>query len=274
MTKNTHTKKLIKPEFTIVTITLNNVQGLRKTFESIKDQEFRDFEWLVIDGGSTDESAAFLQKQKSDNTHEFYIRYTSEPDDGIYDAMNKGIKHAYGHYLIFMNAGDQFAEGKTLKTIAAHTQKRPDFIYGDALETTKNRRKPIAKTASRYKDLPWGMFTHHQAMLYNRKALKALDIHYSQLYTIASDYDFTARFLAKVNKIVYIRKSICIFEHGGISQKQAFKGRREQYLSRERLEMVSIGENVMIFLVQSISWTLKTRIPWLHVFLRALRTKK
>ena len=274
MTENVKTKKLIKPTFSVITITLNNMDGLQKTFKSVEKQSFRDFEWLVIDGGSTDESVAYLKKQKQNPVNEFFIRYTSKEDDGIYDAMNKGMQYANGHYLIFMNAGDQFADDNVLKTLAKHTEKRPDFIYGDALETTKNRRKAIAKTASRYKDLPWGMFTHHQAMLYNRRTLKALDIHYSQLYTIASDYDFTARFLAQAEKIVYIPKPICIFEHGGISQQQAFKGRREQYLIRERLEMVSVGENVMIFLAQSISWALKTRVAWLHAFLTALRTKK
>ncbi len=268
MNTNTSTRKLKKPTFTVVTITRNNIQGLTKTFDSIQKQEFTDFEWLVIDGDSTDKSTDFLKQQKNDKSHEFLIRYTSDTDDGIYDAMNKGVKYAYGHYIIFMNAGDQFANPSTLKSIATHTEKQPDFIYGDALETIKNRKKPIVKKAYKHEKLPWGMFTHHQAMIYNNHKLKELNIHYSQLYTIASDYDFTARYLAKAEKVIYTPKPICIFEHGGVSQQNAHKGRREQFLIREKLDMVSITENVLIFVTQTLSWTLKKHAPWLYRILK------
>lgn len=263
-------RTLKKPVFTVITVTLNNLSGLKNTYESVSQQEFTNFEWLVIDGASKDGSADFLKDKKQNTDHEFILRYTSEKDAGIYDAMNKGIKHAFGEYLIFMNAGDTFASPDILKTIEKHTEKQPDFIYGDAFETTKNGGKPIAKTASQYKNMPCGMFTHHQAMIYNHQTLKAIDIHYSTLYTIASDYDFTARFLAKSKKIIYIPKPICIFEHGGISQQNAYTGRREQFLIREKLNMVSPRKNVMIFITQTIAWHLKAHAPWLYKHIKAM----
>ncbi|MGH1455912.1 MAG: glycosyltransferase family 2 protein [Alphaproteobacteria bacterium] len=261
-------KKLKFPLFTVVTITRNNLAGLQKTFNSIKNQSFTNFEWLVIDGNSSDNTVAFLQKQKDDKSHIFFIRYTSERDEGIYDAMNKGLKHAYGHYIIFMNAGDTFANAKILENIEPLTEKKPDFIYGDALETKKNCKKPITKPAKRYKNIPWGMFTHHQAMIYKKQNIKDLNIHYSLLYDIASDYDFTARYLMHAKKVIYIPKPICIFEHGGVSQQQAFKGRREQFLIREKLDMVSIQKNVMIFCAQTLSWEVKNRIPYIYKIIK------
>ncbi len=266
-------KTLKKPLFTVVTITLNNLSGLQKTYKSIQNQSFENFEWLIIDGESTDGTIDFLKSQKSNPSSPFITRYTSEKDTGIYDAMNKGIQYAYGKYIIFMNAGDEFATPKTLENIAPHTEKSPDFIYGDALEPDKNGKNSTLKKAKQYKKLPWGMFTHHQAMIYNRQTIQTSKIRYSLLYDIASDYDFTARFLIKSKKIIYIPHPFCIFEQGGISQQNAYKGRREQFLIREKLNMVSTQENVLILGIQTLSWHLKSYAPWLYSFLKALLIK-
>ena len=88
----------------------------------------------MIDGESTDGTVEFLEE----NT----ITYTSEKDLGIYDAMNTAISKATGHYLLFMNAGDFLATPKTLEFLKPHTDKKSDFIYGDALEPRENENKP------------------------------------------------------------------------------------------------------------------------------------
>ncbi len=266
-------KTLKFPLFTVVTITKDNLSGLQRTYKSIKNQNFTDFEWLIIDGASKDNTPEFLKKTKGDKSHEFIIRYTSENDEGLYDAMNKGIKNAYGHYIIFMNAGDQFASENTLSEIAPLTEKKPDFIYGDALEDTKNGGKTVTKPAKRYKDIPWGMFTHHQAMIYKRQIILESNIRYSLLYDIASDYDFTARYLLHAKNITYAPTPICIFEMGGVSQQNAFKGRREQFIIREKLNMIPAHMNVTIFCVQTLSWELKSRAPFLYNAIKKLLKK-
>ncbi len=90
-------------KLSIITVNLNNKDGLQKTIDSVISQTFKDFEWIVIDGGSTDGSKELIEKYSD------YISYwVSEPDKGIYNAMNKGIKVAKGDYLEFLNSGDIF----------------------------------------------------------------------------------------------------------------------------------------------------------------------
>ncbi len=260
------------PLFSIITITLNNFDGLQKTAKSIEKQSLNDYEWLVIDGESSDKTLDYLREKRSKTRSDKYpFTFISEKDDGIYDAMNKGISCAKGRYLLFLNAGDELASANILEQIKPLTEKKPDFIYGDSLEPYKG--KLHYKTAKSHKNIEWGMFTHHQAMIYSRLLIRDLKMHYSLRYKISSDYDFTARFLRKAKKISYIKKPICIFEQGGISQKNAKLGRKEQYIIRENLEIVSQPKNLWILIVQSASWQLKNLSPALYNALKALITK-
>ena len=257
------------PVFSIITVTLNNYAGLIKTWESIKDQGFEDYEWLVIDGGSTDETVEFLRDRRSATRTELNpFHFASQVDEGIYDAMNTGIDMAKGHYLLFLNAGDALADNKVLEKLAPLCKKAPEFIYGDAYEQPKNRKKPVIKPADSHKEIHWGMFTHHQAMLYRRHIVRDTRLRYSLRYKIASDYDFTARFLRECKNIKYTAKPICIFELGGISQQNAWQGRKEQYIIREVLEIVPLPQNLWILFVQTCSWNLKTYAPRLYDLLR------
>ncbi|MBI1301624.1 MAG: glycosyltransferase [Alphaproteobacteria bacterium] len=259
------------PLFSIITITLNHRDGFVRTQESVDAQTFKDYEWVVIDGGSTDGTVDLLRGLRSARrTDPFPFYFISEPDDGIYDAMNKGIKQARGRYLIFMNAGDVFASGDVLEKIAPKTEKKPDFIAGASLEPEKGQSKPTYKAPKRYKDMIWGMITHHQAMFYNRLLIRDRKLHYSLRYKVASDYDFTLRFLMRAKKIVYSDVPICLFEQGGISQRQAYLGRKEQFIIRNELELVKIPKNLLIFCVQSLSWQLRQFSPALYNFLKSL----
>ncbi|MCK5374079.1 MAG: glycosyltransferase [Alphaproteobacteria bacterium] len=270
------------PLLSVITVTLDNYTGLTKTYNSLEEQGFTDFEWLVIDGGSNDETVDFLRRKRSDtraNINSF--RFISQKDDGIYDAMNCGIDIARGHYLLFLNAGDALATPQTLETIShvLTRSKAPDFVYGDAFEELENGRNPVTKLARTHEDIQWGMFTHHQAMLYRRHTIRDLELRYSLRYSIASDYDFTTRFLRECKEIEYINAPICIFEKDGISQKNAWKGRKEQYIIRETLGMVPTAINLWILCVQTFSWYLKTNIPWVYKLLKPAgiqlaRTKK
>ncbi len=260
------------PTFSIITITLNNFLGLQKTAKSVEKQVFTDYEWIVIDGKSSDETIDFLRQKRSETRSDKYpFTFISEEDSGIFHAMNKGIYSAKGRYLIFLNAGDELASADILELIKPLTEKKPDFIYGDSLEPYKN--KLHYKPAQSYKNIKWGMFTHHQAMIYSRHKLRDLKMHYSLRYKISSDYDFTIRFLQKSKKITYIKKPICIFEQGGISQKNAALGRKEQYIIRESLEVTSQAQNLWILITQSASWQLKALSPALYNVLKAFIIK-
>lgn len=235
----------------IVTVTRNNLSGLEKTKDSISQQNFTDFEWIIIDGNSNDGTKDFLP-----TCHAFSI---SEPDQGLYDAMNKGITRANGQYLLFLNAGDIFASQNTLNSLFEQAQSDSDFIYGDALEMHEG--KDIYKYARPHELAMKGMFTHHQAMIYNRDTLASL--RYDLKYKIAADYDFTLRFLEKAKAIQYIPIPLCLFESGGISERNALKGRWEQVKIRHALKQ-NLWDNLITFSTQSIVYRLRRLSPKIY----------
>lgn len=244
------------PLFSIVTITRNNLEGLKITTDSIRHQSCRDYEWIVVDGNSADGTCAYLAECG------LPLCCISEPDEGIYDAMNKGIERAKGEYLLFLNAGDALSDMDILATIArAAAAEQPDFIYGDALETDGRYKK-----ASEHRHIGRGMFTHHQAMLYKRGTLDGL--RYDASYKIAGDYAFTHAFLKRAGRIAYIPAALCIFETGGISQRRMGLGRIEQYKARRKAGYAML-ENLCVYALQTASAFLKRRAPRLYYGLKS-----
>ncbi len=238
--------------FSIITITKNNIDGLKSTYNSVKEQICKDYEWIIIDGKSTDGTIDFLQKINAD-------KKISEHDNGIYDAMNKAISLSENKYIIFMNAGDIFNSSNILEIIKQEIlkdKKEPVLIYGDSQEKHLNGRISYKKARS-HKYINLGMFTHHQSMIYNKKALPRFK--YDTSYKIAADYDITLRLIKKNNNgyYLYINQPISIFEKGGISQQQANKGRWEQFLIRKENKSCNIMINFLIYFAQYIRWQSK-----------------
>lgn len=250
---------MTKP-FSVITITRNNLSGLQAAADSLAQENPDLFEWIVIDGASTDGTAAYLAATKA--------QWLSEPDHGIYDAMNKGIERARGDYVLFLNAGDTLAQPRSLETLAAILKARPvkpDLIYGDAFEDTKEGRS--TKTARPHGQLQQGLFTHHQSIFYARETIN--DLRYDQRYDIAADYKFTAEFLRRAHDVFYWPRPVCVFEAGGLSQRRAFRGRMQQSLIRRELQMTSPVEEVLIVLKQTAAHTLRRLAPRLYWRLRA-----
>jgi putative colanic acid biosynthesis glycosyltransferase len=241
------------PLFTLATVTLNNAKGLEKTWNSIKSQDLGDYEWLVQDGASTDNTSNILKNTPA--------LIQSAHDNGIYDAMNRLIERATGDYILFLNAGDTLAAPDTLSMITNHTNGKPDFIYGDAFEDTQNGIKQN-KAARSHNKIALGMFTHHQSMLYKHAAIG--ELRYDLTYKIAADYDFTARFLNNCDSIEYIPAPICIFEPGGISQQQTQQGRLEQFQIRKNLNLCSPMQNHIITTLQSLNMIFRNIAPNLY----------
>ena len=220
--------------FTLITISLNNPEGLKKTGRSISAQSFQDIQWIIVDGGSQDETSEYLAGLPD------HVIWVSEPDKGLYDAMNKGIDclESAGSYVLFLNAGDCLADNQTLerlKRLVVKAPRTPDFIYGDSYEPNRHGRRRL-KRAKSHDTKAEGMFTHHQAMLYRAGLLKMF--RYNTDYRIAADYDLTLRFLEQSREIVYIPRPVCEFERGGISQQQFLTGQREQdKIRKDRLNL-------------------------------------
>lgn len=239
------------PLFSIITVTRNNLAGLKKTAESVAAQTVTDYEWVVIDGASDDGTREYLQDAAA-------TYWSSEPDQGIYDAMNKGLARAKGDHLIFLNAGDIFADSHTLETIARHAGA--DFIYGDAREDHHYKR------GRSHKRLKYGMFTHHQAMAYRRTTIE--NLRYDTSYKIAADYKFTIEALKKSETISYIPQELCVFESGGVSQINPARGRREQQRARAETKLCGALENTAIAGAQAALMIFRRRWPALYWWLK------
>lgn len=246
--------------FTIVTIARNNREGLARTASSLAAQECDDFEWIIIDGNSTDGT------QKDFENYEAEI--ISEDDDGPYDAMNKGIEKAQGEYILFLNSGDIFAQTQTLKKIKeAIWISKPDFIYGDSWEFSQDRT--WYKPARSHTKIDKGMFTHHQSMLYKKSLIE--DQRYDLSYQISADYDFTMQFLNKASTCLYLPVPICVFEAGGLSQRNVSLGRKEQFNIRKKNRIAFIPKNAAIYAAQMVSWGFRSCAPGLFWKLKNIK---
>lgn len=244
--------------FSIITVTLDNLQGLKRTYASLNNQSCRDFEWIVIDGGSGDGTVSYLENNRPD-------QFISEKDDGLYDAMNKGIECAGGNYILFLNAGDILSGNDILRLIkeaAGRQQTPPAFIYGDGIE-----QGHVRQARSHHKRLR-GMFTFHQAMLFERSAIG--DMRFKMDYKIAADYDFVLRFLDGLpeERVIYIPQPVCVFESGGLSQRRAGQGRMEQFRIRKDLKACGPLRNIVIVSGQFILWQVRRFSPGLYRLLR------
>jgi len=214
----------------VITVNYNNVEGLKKTMTSVFEQTYNELEYIVIDGGSTDGSKEFIE------SNNYRIGYwVSEPDKGIYHAMNKGIKVAKGTYLLFLNSGDHFYSKEALSYFKPYLldKTRKDIIYGNIAVVSENqwiKTYPEKLTVSYFiKDtLP------HPATLINRACFK--ENLYDESLKIASDWKFFMIGICK-NKFsyLYINEVIASFYLDGISSKQPelVEKEREQVLNDE-----------------------------------------
>jgi glycosyltransferase involved in cell wall biosynthesis len=115
-----------KVSFSIVTVCYNTISSIEDTIKSVLGQSYKHIEYIIIDGGSTDGTVDLIKK------YEYCVSFwTSEPDKGIYDAMNKGIMYASNDYILFLNAGDFFYDEKTLENVAARINSNVDVVFGD-----------------------------------------------------------------------------------------------------------------------------------------------
>ena len=177
--KKTIFAKKKEMRYSIVTINYNNKEGLNNTLKSIIGQSYTDYEYIIIDGGSTDGSVDII------NQHKEHISYwVSEKDKGVYHAMNKGIAQAHGDYLIFMNSGDCFHESNILSSV---TQYQEDIICGKVLKGESTIPSGHNKPTITLVDLMRGSLPH-QAMFIKRELMTKHP--YDESYKILSDWIF------------------------------------------------------------------------------------
>lgn len=209
-------------KYSIITVNYNNKDGLRKTIESVVHQTYRDFEFIVIDGGSTDGSAEMLKEYDKQITY-----WVSEPDKGIYNAMNKGIAKARGEYLNFMNSGDCYYDIDILEKVAKYNFDT-DFIVGKDYHFCEKLQKGHASILP-----PRTTMIHffvatldHQSSFIKRSLFN--DSPYNENFRLVSDWIFfTEKIVKEQKKVQFINDIICRREEGGLSEQQQEKNRLE-----------------------------------------------
>jgi len=169
-------------KLSIITVNLNNAAGLCKTIESVRMQTFKDFEHIIIDGGSSDESVNVI-KEFADG----FSYWVSEPDGGIYQGMNKGTKVAKGEYCLYLNSGDYLFDKKTLANVFKQKFSE-DLIFGESFIKKNSKKTYLAKSSINLLNF----VAYHQATLIKHSILNKLR-GYNEQFKITGDWDFFIR---------------------------------------------------------------------------------
>ena len=210
-------------KLSIITINYNNLAGLRKTRDSILSQTFRDFEWLVVDGGSTDGGKDYIQEHQAEMAW-----WCSERDNGIFNAQNKGIEHAQGEYLLFLNSGDTLSAPDTLKDVFSKPFDA-DVVYGDWTEALPRRPKKQCHSPEKVNYYTFASRPLcHQTAFIRASLLKQSP--YDETYHICADWAKWLELSKQGCTFRHIPVTVCHFVLGGFSYRSV----KERRLEHER----------------------------------------
>ncbi len=200
-------------KISVITICYNSEKEIEKTIKSVVFQNYNNIEYIIVDGGSTDNTLNIINKYKS----KFNIKLISEKDNGIYDAMNKGVDMATGEYINFMNSGDYFYSNNTINEIMPFLNNE-DIVYGNTKVIYKNFEN-IKKEPS--PDNLWkGRIPHQSAFI---KTLINKKYKYNTKNELVADFEFFLKVYYSSGNIKKIDKTISIFSKDGITEKKSMQ---------------------------------------------------
>lgn len=237
----------ISTKVSVITVVYNRVGELEETILSVLNQTYADLEYIVIDGGSTDGSLDIIRKYAP---HLAY--WVSEPDKGIYDAMNKGIRQASGKWVNFMNAGDSFWSPEVVAESMCYVQAYPaaGVLYGDTVH--KNPFGKVRINARPLEGIVREVVFCHQSCFVRADLLK--DMPFDLAYRYVADYDLLSKLYREGVSFVYYPQVISLFAVGaGASFTHAYASIREHY-SLPQLEVK--GSRRIAYLEKIVKWTL------------------
>ncbi|MBO7225152.1 MAG: glycosyltransferase [Bacteroidales bacterium] len=214
-----------KPLISVITVCYNSAEMLQRTIKSLRMQTYKEIEYIVIDGASKDNTLQVIKENQ-----DIINLWISEPDNGLYFAMNKGLELANGDYLIYINAGDMFYAPDTLEKIFSNHQDDVDIYYGDTMILAQNQKEIGSRRLTPPKQLTknsfrWGMTVCHQSILIKRSIAPK----YDTSYRITADYDWVLSSIENAKKIVNTNIYISKFLSGGLSSKHIMKANKERF---------------------------------------------
>lgn len=202
-------------KITIITITFNSEKTIEKTVESVIAQNYENLEYWIIDGASEDETINIIEKYSSKYD---FIHCISEPDNGISDAFNKGIKKSTGELIGIINSDDQLYKGALIAVDEQYRKTKADVIYGDTVVKDTDNGLVLFKKAGNPEQLKYEMPFIHQSCFIKKEVYEQCGL-YSNELKICMDYDMLARIFAKGFTFSNTYRVLSIFEYGGTSCK-------------------------------------------------------
>ncbi len=215
---------MFKPVLSVITIVYNNVRDIERTMLSVLNQTYANIEYVIIDGASNDGTKAVIEKYRNRIT-----TYISEPDKGIYEAMNKGLALATGDYVLFMNSGDELYDPLTIASVFS-TEADADIYYGETEmynEEWKSlgQRRHTTPLRFTWKSFKYGMSISHQAIYIKRSITEPYDLQYKY----SADIDWIIKAAKKANKIVNTNRYVAKYLVGGVSKQKHLDSLKERF---------------------------------------------
>ncbi len=214
-----------KPLITIITVVYNSENLIEKTILSVLNQTYQNIEYIIIDGNSKDKTVEIIKKYESKLAY-----WKSEPDNGLYDAMNKGLAKATGDYICFLNSGDQLYSNDILEKAFGNLSGFPDIVYGETMiidlrgnEIGLRRLKAPEKLT--WKSFREGMLVCHQSIYVKKEIASEYDLK----YRIASDFDWVLKALKSAGTVHNSGLILTKFLDGGINKKNIPRGLAERF---------------------------------------------
>lgn len=213
------------PLISIITITYNAEKELPVTIDSVMAQSYKNFEHLIIDGASTDHTLEIARRNPD-------VRIVSEKDNGLYDAMNKGIDQSRGKYIIFLNAGDTFRNPDILALYGREAEKGYEIIYSDTMIVNSQREDVAPRHYSvpeilTFESFSQGMLICHQAFMVKKEIAPK----YNLQYRFSADYDWTIRCIRNTEpeKCINLHTVGINYLSDGMTDKNKIKSLKERY---------------------------------------------
>lgn len=212
------------PTFSIITVVYNNVRDIEHTLKSVVSQTYKHVEYIVIDGLSTDGTLDVIEKYKPQISV-----ILSEKDNGIYDAMNKGLALATGDYVLFLNSGDELYSKETLANLA-EVSEGADIIYGETFLINEQReiigeRRHKVPAYFNWKSFRYGMNICHQAIYIKRTIAEPYDLQYK----LCADIDWVIKAAKKSSIAVNAHQHVARYLVGGMSKQRHRESLKERY---------------------------------------------
>ena len=241
-------------KISIITSCYNRVATVRDAIRSVLAQDYADIEYIIVDGASTDGSVEAIQEAIAGK--EGQVKFVSEPDHGMYEAINKGIRMATGDYIGLVHSDDFLYSSHTISEIAKRLKEtRADFLYGDGLfvnpeNTDKVVRKWIGGTYRLWK-VRHGWLPLHPTCYIRREVMEKRGL-YNESYKIAADSDLLFRYLMGGDlSVTYLREYIVRMRMGGLSTDST---RRKQMWKEDIRMYHSHGMNATITKLEKMLW--------------------